>query len=243
MNSPMLQTESFFPIQSSDDVMHMTTRPDVNSNFIILALLFCVLLVSLARLRQREVFLILLQGSVLFRSHTEQLKDGVRQNAGSILLLIFQFICISSLSFFWINEQYLDKWNVFQQTTLLLFPFLVLLYTSVLSWLATRLTQTPKFFSELNYINLGLAQVNGLFFLVAFFVLFFKPEYKILGNLVILSTFAFFYILRVIRSFYIGIQQGITWYYIILYLWTLEILPVLILAKLLFNEEFSEIIG
>lgn len=239
----LLQTGTFFNDHIATDTMQLVERPDIHSNFIVLGLMLCVFLIALARLRQREIFLVLFQGSFLFRSHADQLKDGIRENGLTIFLLLLQFVCISSLSFYWINEANFSTWSIFQQLILLFFPIIVFLYTTILSWIATRLTNSTKFFTELNHINVGLAQTAGLLFLVAFFVLFFKPEYKILGNLVILSSFGLIYILRVIRSFYVGIQQGISWYYLILYLWTLEILPVLIVAKLLFNEELMELIG
>lgn len=239
----LLQTGTFFNDHIATDTMQLVERPDIHSNFIVLGLMLCVFLIALARLRQREIFLVLFQGSFLFRSHADQLKDGIRENGLTIFLLLLQFVCISSLSFYWINEANFSTWSIFQQLILLFFPIIVFLYTTILSWIATRLTNSAKFFTELNHINVGLAQTAGLLFLVAFFVLFFKPEYKILGNLVILSSFGLIYILRVIRSFYVGIQQGISWYYLILYLWTLEILPVLIVAKLLFNEELMELIG
>lgn len=239
----LLQTGMFFQENTSTEALRLVDRPDVHSNFIVLGLMVCVFLIALARLRQREVFVVLFHGSFLFRSHADQLKDGIRENGLTIFLLLLQFVCVSSLSFYWINQSYFSSWSIFQQLVLLFFPFIVFLYTTILSWLTTRLTNNVKFFTELNHINVGLAQTSGVLFLAAFFVLFFKPEYKILGNLVILGTFGLMYIMRVLRSFYVGIQQGITWYYLILYLWTLEILPVLILAKLLFNEELMELIG
>lgn len=239
----LLQTGTFFKDSLPSESLELIERPDVHSNLIVLGLMVCVFLIAVARLRQREVFAVLFQGTFLFRSHADQLKDGIRENGLTIFLLLLQFICISSLSFYWINQKYFSSWSIFQQLVLLFFPIIVVLYTTILSWLTTRLTNRPQFYTELNHINVGVAQTSGLLFLAAFFVLFFKPEYKILGNLVILGTFGLMYFIRVLRSFYIGIQQGITWYYLILYLWTLEILPVLILAKLLFNEELMEIIG
>jgi len=50
-------------------------------------------------------------------------------------------------------------------------------------------------------------------------------------------------LLRFLRGFWIVSKQGVPWYYIILYFWTLEILPLLIVVKLLYNDEFQTWIG
>lgn len=238
-----LQIGTLFSDSANREGLHLVARPDIHSNMILLALIVCVLLVALARFRQREVFLVLVQSSFVFRSQADQLKDGLRENSITTLLLILQFVFISSLSFYWINAAKLSSWSFFQQLILFLLPLLFFFYVTLITWISTGLTRSFRLFSEFNYINLGLAQISGLLLLITFFVLFFKPEYKIYGNSIFLFLFLLLYSIRILRSFWIGIREGISWYYLILYLWTLEILPVLILAKLLFNEELMEIIG
>lgn len=233
----------FFSDTTSSEVMEMTQRAPGYSYWIIVSLVFCIFLISLARLRQREVFLILFQNTVLFRSNAEQLKEGIRENPFSSAVLILQFICISALSIYWLNSDRLYHWNLVQSLAILLFPFALLIYTSFIASTTSFISNTTRLIPEINHITFSLTQSLGIVVLTEFFIFFFKPEYKILGNLVILSTFGIFYILRLIRGIFIGIQQGVSWYYLILYFWTLEILPVLILAKVLFNQEFSDFLG
>lgn len=239
-----MKTQSpFFSQISGDETLEITLRDSGFSYWVIISLVFCVFLISVARLRQREVFVILLQGTVFFRSQSDQLKDGIRQNPFSGTVLLIQFACITSLSIFWLNSDYLTHWTLVQQISIIAFPVALFLYNVIVSTIASYVSNVPRLIPEINHITFGLTQSLGIVILIEFFILFFKPEYKSFGNLVLLSTFGLFFFLRLIRGIYIGIQQGVNWYYLILYFWTLEILPVLILAKLLFNQEFSGIIG
>lgn len=81
-------------------------------------------------------------------------------------------------------------------------------------------------------------KLTGLLWLgVAYFVIgvcwFFTPglDEVFLWVVIILTLIEF--LVRVIKSFFISFRSGASWYYIILYLCTLEILPILIILLLI----------
>jgi hypothetical protein len=233
----------FFTTPAANEVMVLTERSSNYSYLIIAALGLCLLLVSAARLRQREVFLILGQNTFFFNSLTEQYKNGIRENPLTSVFLVFQYIIISAVYIYWYNHFSLVDFNTYQTIILTAFPGILLLYHLLTISLAGTITGFGQIIQEVNQLTLTMAQTAGIVILIEFIFIYFQPELLAESRLIIGGTFGFFLVLRVIRAFYHAIQLGVSWYYIILYLWTLEILPLLIGVKLVFPGEFSSWLG
>lgn len=233
----------FFTTSAANEAMVLTERSTNYSYLIIAALGLCLLLISAARLRQREIFLILGQNTFFFQSLSEQYKNGIRENPLSSIFLVFQYIIISGTYIYWYNHFSLVDFNTYQTIVLTTFPAILLVYHLFTISLAGTITGFAQVIQEVNQLTLTMAQTAGIVILIEFFFIYFQPELITESKLIIGGTFLFFIVLRIIRAFYHAIQLGVSWYYIILYLWTLEILPLLIAIKLVFPSEISSWLG
>ncbi len=228
---------------SVDPSLELIPRTSVHSPLVLLLLVSCILVVSLARLRQRELFAILSENALFFRTLEDQQKDGKRVSLGSSWLLILQFALITSGAIYWFYfiRTPLTDWQ-FLLIPLFL-PTFYLLYQVVLIHLSGRLTGAREFTQELNYYTLNTFQVVGIFLLLEFFFSYFQPQWIGQSQAVLLITYLAFILIRFVRGFVLGLQFGIAWYYLILYFWTLEILPLLVIARLMYREEFQTWLG
>lgn len=239
----MLFSAQIFSGSGSNEAMILTERSTHYSYIIIAALVFCLLLVSAARLRQREVFSVLGQTTFFFQSISEQYKNGIRENTLTSVFLVVQYIIISGVCIYWYNHFSLTDFNTWQTIVLTAFPAILLFYHVFIVSLAGTITGLREIILEVNQLTLTMAQTAGIVILIEFFFIYFQPEFMAQSKLIVAGTFLFFAVLRMIRGFYHVFQMGVAWYYIILYLWTLEILPLLIVMKLVFKGEISSWIG
>ena len=112
----------FFTTSTANEFMVLTERSSNYSYWIIAALGFCLLLISAARLRQREIFLILGQNTFFFHSLSEQYKNGIRENPLSSVFLVLQYIIISGIYIYWYNHFSPADFNTYQTIILTSFP-------------------------------------------------------------------------------------------------------------------------
>lgn len=223
--------------------MELVPRVSQESTLVLTLLVFCIVMLSFARLRQREVFGILVQNSLFFRSQEEQLKEGLRPSGLSRMLLTFQFAVISSGAIYWyfFIRTPLTNW---QQLFIPLFvPTIYMIYQALMAQFAGALFGKRNLSNELTYLTIGIHQLLGVVILLEFFVSYFQPAIAVSTQWMLIFTYLIFLVFRFFRAFFIASSHGVAWYYIILYFWTLEILPVLIVAKLLFYTEFRTWIG
>lgn len=122
-------------------------------------------------------------------------------------------------------------------------PVSYLIYQLFISFIAGNLTGQKKIAQEEIYFTLALYNVLGLVFLIEFFLFYFQFGAKETAVNSVIFTYGIFLAFRIIRSVFLGLSSKVSWYYIILYFWTLEILPILIVIKLLFNGEMSGMIN
>src|SRR5688500_6981946 len=118
----------FFTTSAANEAMVLTERSSNYSYLIIAALGLCLLLISAARLRQREVFLIIGQNAFFFNSPAEQYKNGIRENPLSSIFLVFQYIIVSGTYIYWYNHFSIVDFNTYQTIVLTTFPGILLLY-------------------------------------------------------------------------------------------------------------------
>lgn len=220
--------------------LELVPREQVHSPWLIGFFVGCILLVVVARLFQRDVFSLVLQGGVLFRSIDDMNKDGKRLTYVSTLLLLLQFFFITCYLYY---VKILGKRVELPQSKDW-YIFAVLpaywMYLIVVQWLTGFLVKRIALIREIQFYTQTVSDVIGLFLLLVLFVDFFEPFLQIEGNWWMLLAVGSVFILRFLRGFIMAIQEGIPWYYIILYFWTLEILPVLVALKLLQPELFRE---
>lgn len=154
-------------------------------------------------------------------------------NKASIMFLVINFIFVSSFfvkqilvsfSFATINNWLLYVYIIVSISSLIILKFLII-YS--LRWL---------FNFKTNYIipsHLKFFQILGLILLPIFILTYFiandiKPYVYLVGFMI----YSFLIVLREIQLFLIAFKQKISFLYIILYLCTLEILPLILFIKM-----------
>lgn len=219
---------------------HLIPRSEPESMLVLGLFVVCIILVALARMRERDVFLYLFQGVFLVKPLDELAREDYKTQSPASLLFILQFLFITAGSVYWLYflNTPLTDW---QRLVPILVPMIYFLYQLFISNLAVRLSGTQGLLQEFNYFTLLLTQLFGVLFLIELFIAYFRPEPLL--TWVMIVTYIVYLLFRFTRGFWIVMKEGVPWYYIILYFWTLEILPLLVVAKLLYNDEFRDWIG
>lgn len=211
-------------------------RETQHSLWVILIFLGCAALIALARLVQRNVFILLAKSTFLFQTTEDLSKDGEPLSPIASILLVVQFYLV--FSYFLVNKfvglESLEDWLV-----LAIVPG-YFIYISIINWLTSSLLNKYGLFREIRNYSVVLFQGIGLVYLVLVFIDYFEHFIPAEKTGYMLLPVAILFIARFLRGAVLAWQNRVPWYYIILYFWTLEILPVLVAAKLLFPEWFRE---
>lgn len=218
-------------------------RVQLHSTFIVVVLAVCLVFVSLARLRQREIFTLLGKSTLLFQSQEDQLKEGSKVTVTNTILLVLQFILVSAVILFakLDGQTNMPVWG--KEMLVVFLPGAYLIYQLSIALLTGRIIGLRQITTETVHATITTAQFFGVVMLVEFILVYFQGNAFFDFGWIILITYIVQLVLRFLRCFWVAIASGVKWYYIILYFWTLEILPLLLVFKLLYNEEFRTWIG
>lgn len=222
-------------------LIELVPRNESHSWVFVVGLIACLLLISLARVRQRDVFLVLAKGSFSFRSMNDQYDDGVREHPFAMILLTTQYFLICGLCIYWGNQAFFEEGSKIN-LLILAVPMIWMIYQLFVIVVFGNLFGRRLIVQEIVQLSLNLVQTTGIILLMFFLFAYFQPEYFEWYKTLIISIFLFFAFARIVRGFYHSMQQGIPWYYIILYFWTLEILPILIVARLVLNGGLENLV-
>lgn len=229
---------NFLFLQSAQ-IGEMVLEPRVSSNSTVPLLVFFVgaLLVALARTVQRDVFVVLLKSSVLLRTSEDLSKDGDEMsNLASTFLLVHFF---GIFSYILIHKFDCGLTEFYFHLALPAY----LIYLLIVTWLFTRLSNSNQLYREIQFYTFLSMEALGILYLIVLFVDHFQPFIPETRSLLLFTPVVFVFIVRILRSTVLALRERMRWYYIILYFWTLEILPVLAVTKLFFPEWFREWIG
>jgi hypothetical protein len=221
---------------------HLTPRATSESLLVLSLFVACIFLIAIARYREKHIFLYLLQAVFFLKPLDDLSKDAYKMRSTASVLFILQFLLITAGAIYWLFFRS-ERVNSFVQLMPLLVPGCYLLYQFMMTNIAARIGGDRTAVQELNYFTVLLSQFFGLIFLVELFVSYFQPGLTEKSKWLLAVTYIAYLLIRFLRGVWIVMNQGVAWYYIILYFWTLEILPLLVVVKLLYDEEFQILIG
>jgi hypothetical protein len=219
--------------------MELIPRGAQNSVIILGLIVFCAIALSLARVRQREAYFIAFQHIFLFTSSETQQKNGLRMNPASSVFLSLQYILISIACLYWISVLKIETAHWSQFLLLLLFPAIYAFYQLFILWFSARISGSASIIDNLWYTTITTYQIAGIVLFIEFFFFYFQPGLISGAKWILFGTFSFFLIQRFLRCFFIALRENVSWYHIILYFWTLEILPLLVLMKLFIGNNWG----
>ncbi len=199
-----------------------TTRLDFTSLLILLSIVF----IALARVFNNEIFSIQFQLLFKLKNFHESFKAIYKLVSVSSLFLTLNFLisCFISSYLAFSYTTTLDTSSILKLSGLI--PIVLILWTT-LGFLITSIIlgkfQILKIYIENSFIVL---QFLGLALAILNFVWYLNPITQKISLLIFAGILLVFFTYRLFKNFILGIAEKISWYYIILYLCTLEIMPV-----------------
>lgn len=200
------------------------------STLLLLIVIFCFFLIGWSGMRTNGFFSLLVKNFFKFSTKEKEFKETLKINFGSNLLLTINFFLSLSLCVFLVFQNYLSVWNasILAIVSSFLFLFLQQFGFRFVAFLAGVNDITDAIVS----VNRNVWQFGGVVLLVL------ATIWTLNLNQNTILTFSFFVILslmlllRIIKGLLLSFKKRIRWYYFILYLCTLEILPALVFVKL-----------
>ena len=208
--------------------MELVLREAFFPSWILYALLISVAVLSGVKLMRPAVFKNISATYVKPPSTIPNSKENLSFLGRASWMLLINFFIVSSITVYMVLiyyniEQY---WLIFMPTAYYFIQAFGLFFSGKISGETKLLSEN---FLLLNFIyqNMGLVLIPILimWLLNVNYSLYFINALQIL--------FVAFSLFRYIRGFFFAIQNKVLWYYIILYLCTLEIWPLMVLFRLL----------
>jgi hypothetical protein len=191
-------------------------------------LAFCFICITLARVVRPSIYFSIFSGmmkTTSLRAHIRETLPLLKR--GSLFLLLNYFLSSALVLYFLIGQYEIPKAN---QVVLSSIAPIGLLFGNLLSLLMTGwITGEWKCLKEPIIMKVLGAQTLGLFYFIYALVWVLNSSYHEALLLLIVWTFVLESVLRLIKSVKTVYGHGVSWYYIILYLCTLEILPFFVL--------------
>lgn len=215
-----------------DVPLHLSERDSSFSTLILLLLSLSFIVIAFSRLSSRVLFSNIIEAIYKNGRVAKIVQINYPLNTlSSILLLLNYIISMSTLLFLTIQNYYpIQNQDILYLTLvsvlLVVGPWISLFSIGVLTGDKETLVE-----SKINTII--FAHASGLIYSVILLVWTFNSQWSDIFVYVFLGLLFLFTIYRLLRGFISAFKKGVRWYYIILYLCTLEILPLVLLYQLL----------
>ncbi len=215
----------------------LTLRNESSSEIIAYALFLSFVLFSITKLLKTDVFRSLILANIKMRT----LPQFVNENYPVLQLhtfiqLINYWLTFSILLFILVES----NWGVTTPTIFFIFvaPLAFLLISLLSIGLTNLLVGEPSVFRRMAYFKVFSAELLSILFFILGLLWILTPfNVNDLYNwLIIVLVFEF--LLRTLKGLFYVLTERVSWYYIILYFCTLEILPLLI-GFTIFKIEFQ----
>ena len=208
---------------------------DTNETTFLLTLVFTgTVFVAISRLTNPNLFELVSNNFFRFKSIDKSYSEDLRLGILSRIMMSLNFIFSLSLCFYLLFQ------NIrFDSTILGITILIATFYFTNIVWghNLIRLFNDSSYLMENLSFN-GRSYINfvGLFLLSFSLIWILNPG---LNNILLITFFivmSFLHMIRIFKGLNFSFQLKIKWYYLILYLCTVEILPIMVLGKVLVNK-------
>ena len=235
-----LFTQQFFgngTIENGDSI-ELFLRQSNLSHLVVPLVVLSFVIITFAKYQNNSIFRSLLKLTFANKNFEQILKEDLKLSSfSSVALVINYFFIVSTCVFLSIQATMHDVSMTFSIVISLAIPAGVFLLQIVSLWIIGIISKELKLIVVPLLETIVIIEFIGfiLFFLALIWVL--NPQFSsyFLWVFAILLGFGFF--LRVVKSLFSVLRRGVSWYYIILYFCTLEILP-LFIAYYYVSKEF-----
>ncbi len=195
--------------------------------------IFSFILIGWSGIRNNGFLNLLIKNFFRLSPKEKEFKESLKINFGSSLLLFINFFIALSLCFFLLFNEKISRW---ESVFFSIISSLVFLFIQQFGYRFVSFLSGEKEVSEaVTTINRNTWQFGGMLLLILsiLWILNFKHA-EVLSYSFFILLFLML-ILRMIKGLLLTFKKRIKWYYFILYLCALEILPAFIFLKLAFG--------
>jgi len=203
------------------------------STFIMLIILCSFLLVAWSGRQINGYFQLLFKNFFRFVPKEKEFKESIGFSLGSNFLLFLNFFISLSLCLFLFTKGFIatDE-SIFLS---LIFSTLFILIVQFGFRFIGYVSGETSIIESSSQINKNTFQLGGIFLLVLATVWILNEKNSIVFSYLFVGFMIFILLMRVIKGILLVLKRRIKWYYFILYLCALEILPAIAFSKLLMD--------
>jgi hypothetical protein len=201
------------------------------SSVLLLLILLCCAVIGLGRINNPNFFYSINKGFFQLKTQDKSFGESTRLTGGANLALTLNFFTTLGLGFFLFFYQ---NTSIFAAIIAAVAFTLAFVTIQQVGFRLTSLVSGQSAVSEnLSFITNQVWFMGGILFL--FLGLFWILNMKAhdLFSLIFFGSVAFISFIRILKGIVFASRYRISWYYIFLYLCTLEILPVFVTYKLI----------
>jgi hypothetical protein len=200
------------------------------STQLLLIVIFCFFLIGWSGMRTNGFFNLLVKNFFKFSTKEKEFKETLKINFGSNLLLTINFFLSLSRCVFLVFQNYLTVWNasLLAIVSSFLFLFLQQFGFRFVAFLAGVNDITDAIVS----VNRNVWQFGGIVLLILATIWTLNLNQNTILTIIFFVILILMLLLRIIKGLLLSFKKRIRWYYFILYLCTLEILPAFVFIKL-----------
>ena len=214
-----------FGSENGEVPSELSLRTETFTILLLGVLLISFLLISLARLYNTKSLKTVI--AVFFKNSSveQELKENMSLSSlSSFLLILNYFISFSLCCFLYLNRFMLLD-NLWTTVIAIIIPLAFFVVETIGLILIAWLTGEKKQFFPTIVITLTGNQFIGIAFALLSLLWIMNPEFNKLFLSIFLGLFLLKYFMRLLKNSFIVLSNGVSWYYLILYFCTLEILP------------------
>jgi hypothetical protein len=218
-----------FGSENGEIPRELSVRTETFTILLLGMLLISFLLISLSRLYNTKSLKTVI--AIFFKNTSidQELKENMNLGSLSSVFLIFNYFISFSLCCFLYLNRFMLLDNFSATIIALIIPFGLFLIETVGLILLAWFTGEQKQLFSIHVITLTGNQFIGISFAMLSLLWIMNPEFNKLFLSIFLGLFLMRYFVRLLKNSYIVLLNGVSWYYLILYFCTLEILPLFII--------------
>lgn len=203
------------------------------STVLLSIVIFSFILIGWSGMRTNGFLNLLIKNFFRLSPKEKEFKESLKINSGATLLLFINFFIALFLCFFLFLNEHVSKWEsaVFSFVTAIVFLFIQQFGYRFVSFLSGE----KDVAEAITTINRNTWQFGGMLLLALATLWILNPKHTVVLNYSFFTLLFLMLILRMIKGLLLSFKKRIRWYYFILYLCTLEILPAFIFLKLAFG--------
>ena len=210
--------------------LQITERGNESIKIILAILLFCVATIALSKFNNSDLFRSVTKNFFRFKLLSSNLNDENRIGFAASFLLNINFILSLTICFF------LAFTNFVSGNEALIYALCFSAYLIIIQQISFRLVALLSgehmVSEEIGVLTKQIWHMAGLLFLIIALIWALNQQSTLAVSrfyfIILLTLFAF----RYIKGIFLCHKMGIKWYYLFLYLCTLEIMPSLLLYNL-----------